>query len=104
LHRLTYLAKNVYTLLLAGKKQIIARKEFFYEHTNTKNIVKKTIKENQFHNVGDIYIHLKTLFKDTIQETLEAELDVFAGYPKNEKIDKTDNEHNGYLKRLEMIY
>jgi transposase-like protein len=61
-----------------------------------KNFIREMIKENQFQNVGDIYGYLKDLFKDTIQEMLEAELDVSIGYPKNEKLIETDNERNGY--------
>ena len=64
-----------------------------------KNIIKEIIKENKFENVGDIYSYLKDLFKDTIQEMLEAELDVSIGYPKNEKISNTDNERNGYSQK-----
>jgi transposase-like protein len=64
-----------------------------------KNLIKEMIKENQFENVGDIYSYLKDLFKDTIQEMLEAELDVSLGYPKNEKTINTDNERNGYSQK-----
>jgi len=64
-----------------------------------KNFIKEIIKENQFQNVGDIYSYLKELFKDTIQEMLEAELDLSIGYPKNEKLINTDNERNGYSQK-----
>lgn len=67
--------------------------------TVQKNFIKEMIKENQFQNVGDIYSYLKDLFKDTIQEMLEAELDVSLGYPKNEKLIETDNERNGYSQK-----
>ena len=64
-----------------------------------KDFIKEMIKENQFQNVGDIYSYLKDLFKDTIQEMLEAEIDVSIGYPKNEKLIETDNERNGYSQK-----
>ena len=64
-----------------------------------KNFIKEMIKENQFQNVGEIYGYLKELFKDTIQEMLEAELDVSIGYPKNEKMIETDNERNGHFQK-----
>jgi len=65
-----------------------------------KNFTKEMIKENQFQNVGDIYGYLKDLFKDTIQEMLEAELDVSIGYPKNEKLIEMIMSVMGTLKRL----
>ena len=64
-----------------------------------KNLIKEIIKENQFQNVGDVYGYLKDLFKDTIQEMPEAELDMSLGYPKNEKNIKTDNERNGHSQK-----
>ena len=64
-----------------------------------KNFIKEMIKENQFQNVGDIHSHLKDLFKDTIQEMLEAELDASLGYPKNEKSVDSDNERNGHSQK-----
>lgn len=60
------------------------------------NFIKEIIKENKLQNVGDVYSYLKDLFKDTIQEMLEAELDTSLGYPKNEKSIETDNERNGH--------
>lgn len=64
-----------------------------------KNFIKEMIKENQFQNVGDIHSYLKDLFKDTIQEMLEAELDASLGYPKNEKYVDSDNERNGHSQK-----
>ncbi len=64
-----------------------------------KNFIKEMIKENQFQNVGDIHSYLKDLFKDTIQEMLEAELDASLGYPKNEKSVDSDNERNGHSQK-----
>ena len=64
-----------------------------------KNFIKEMIKENQFQNVGDIHSYLKDLFKDTIQEMLEAELDASLGYPKNEKSVDSDNERNGHFQK-----
>lgn len=65
-----------------------------------KSVIKEIIKENQFQNVGDVYSYLKDLFKDTIQEMLEAELDESLGYAKNDTQNKnTDNERNGYSQK-----
>jgi putative transposase len=78
----------------------ISQKGVFYMGTAVeKKFIKEMIKENQFQNVGDIYSYFKDLFKDTIQEMLEAELDVSIGYPKNEKLIETDNERNGYSQK-----
>lgn len=65
-----------------------------------KSVIKEIVKENQFQNVGDVYSYLKDLFKDTIQEMLEAELDESLGYAKNDTQNKnTDNERNGYSQK-----
>ena len=64
-----------------------------------KNLIKEIIKENQFPNIGDIFSYLKDLFKDTIQEMLEAELYISIRYPKNEKVISTDNERNRHSQK-----
>lgn len=68
--------------------------------TIPKSIIKEIVKENQFQNVGEVYSYLKDLFKDTIQEMLEAELDESLVYAKNDTQNKnTDNERNGYSQK-----
>jgi len=46
------------------------------------------IKENDFKNPGKIYAYFKNTFKDLFQEMLEAEMDVYLGYDKNDVKNK----------------
>jgi transposase-like protein len=58
-----------------------------------------TIKElaRQCHTVEDIHEKLKELFKDTLQEVFEAEMDEHLGYKKNStEGDNSGNSRNGY--------
>ena len=65
--------------------------------TLTKEQVRDIIKGNNFQNVGDISSYLKDIFKDLIQEMLEAEIETQLGYSKNDIKNKTtDNSRNGY--------
>lgn len=65
--------------------------------TLPKEVLRQMIKENELKTVGDIHSFLKDLFKDSLQEMLEAELEVGLGYSKNDKKSKeTDNARNGY--------
>lgn len=65
--------------------------------TLPKEVIRSMIADGQFQSTGDIYAYFKDLFKDTLQEMLEAELDVSLGYSKHDtKNKKTDNERNGY--------
>lgn len=65
--------------------------------TLPKEVLRQMIKENELKTVGDIHSFLKDLFKDSLQEMLEAELEVGLGYSKNDKKAKeTDNSRNGY--------
>ncbi|SHF11084.1 hypothetical protein SAMN02746089_01309, partial [Caldanaerobius fijiensis DSM 17918] len=54
----------------------------------TKEQLKNFISENNIQSIPDLYASLKNLFKDTIQEMLEAELSTELGYEKYEKKDK----------------
>jgi putative transposase len=59
--------------------------------------LRQLIKENDIKDVNGIYDTLKDMFKDVLQEMLEAEMDVTLGYGKNEAKDKdTTNIRNGY--------
>ncbi|SHF56635.1 hypothetical protein SAMN02746089_02172, partial [Caldanaerobius fijiensis DSM 17918] len=51
----------------------------------TKEQLKNFISENNIQSIPDLYASLKNLFKDTIQEMLEAELSTELGYEKYEK-------------------
>lgn len=65
--------------------------------TLTKEQVKDLIRGNNFNSVSDVSAYLKDIFKDMIQELLEAELDAKLGYTKNDSENKnTDNSRNGY--------
>lgn len=65
--------------------------------TLTKEQVKDLIKGNNFNTVNDVTVYLKDIFKDMIQELLEAEMDAKLGYTKNNSLNKnTDNSRNGY--------
>ena len=68
--------------------------------------LRQLIKENDIKDVNGIYDTLKDMFKDVLQEMLEAEMDVTLGYGKNEAKGKdTTNIRNGYSsKRLKTKY
>lgn len=51
----------------------------------TKEQLRAFIKENNLKTADDAQQALKELFKDTIQEMLEAELETDLGYSKSEK-------------------
>ena len=68
--------------------------------TIPKNVLREIIKENDFKNPGEIYAYLKDAFKDLLQEMLEAEMDVYLGYDKNDvKNKQTDNYRNGHSQK-----
>ncbi len=63
----------------------------------TKEQLRAFIKENNLVTADDAQNALKELFKDALQEMLEAELDTDLGYGKSEKAGKsTDNRRNGH--------
>jgi putative transposase len=68
--------------------------------------LRQLIKENDIKDVNGIYDTLKDMFKDVLQEMLEAEMDVTLGYSKNEAKGKdTTNIRNGYSsKNLKTKY
>jgi putative transposase len=68
--------------------------------------LRQLIKENDIKDVNGIYNTLKDMFKDVLQEMLEAEMDVTLGYSKNEAKGKdTTNIRNGYSsKNLKTKY
>lgn len=47
--------------------------------TLPKEVLRQMIKENDLKSVGDIHSFLKDLFKDSIQEMLEAEFEIGLG-------------------------
>jgi putative transposase len=69
---------------------------------NIQEMKDKTIKElaRECHSVEDVHDMLKNLFKDTLQEIFEAEIDEHLGYPKHSnRGDNSGNSRNGYSKK-----
>jgi len=66
----------------------------------SKELLRNYIKEQKFTDANDILKSLKEMFRDVLQETLEAEMDEALGYIKHDYSDKsTDNSRNGYSKK-----
>lgn len=75
----------------------MARKEKMSEER--KRLIQEFIKSNDFKSTVDIQEAIKDLFKDTIQEMLNAELIEHLGYEKNEYTDNNENYRNGYSQK-----
>lgn len=75
----------------------MARKEKISEER--KKLIQEFIKSNDFKTAGDIQSAIKDLFKDTLQEMLNAELTEHLGYEKNEYTDEKENYRNGYSQK-----
>lgn len=66
----------------------------------TKDQIRELIKEHNIKDVNDIQTMLKSVFGDTIQEMLEAEMDHELGYSKYDyKNKEKSNSRNGYSKK-----
>ena len=66
----------------------------------SKELLRKYIKEQNFTSPNEILNALKDMFRDVLQESLEAEMDEALGYEKYDSISKsTDNSRNGYSKK-----
>ena len=66
----------------------------------SKELLREYIKEQNFSSADDILIGLKEMFRDVLQESLEAEMDEALGYGKYNNMDKNnDNSRNGYSKK-----
>ena len=61
-----------------------------------RKLVQEFIKSNDFKTTGDIQTAIRDLFKDAIQEMLNAELTEHLGYEKNEYTENNENYRNGY--------
>ena len=61
-----------------------------------RKLIQEFIKSNDLKTTGDIQEAIKDLFKDTIQEMLNAELTEHLGYEKNEYIENNENYWYGY--------
>jgi len=65
--------------------------------TVRKEVLRELIADGNLKTAGDLHSYLKDLFKDTLQEMLEAELEINLGYEKRDRKNKdTDNRRNGY--------
>lgn len=66
----------------------------------SKEILRDYIKEQNFTSPNDVLVAMKEMFKDVLQETLEAEMDTQLGYDKYDVSEKqTQNSRNGYSKK-----
>ena len=65
-----------------------------------KEILRNYIKEQNFTSPSQVLDSMKELFKDILQETLEAEMDTQLGYGRYDISEKqTENSRNGYSKK-----
>ena len=66
----------------------------------SKELLREYIKDQHFTNANEVLIGLKEMFKDVLQEALEAEMDEALGYCKYDTTSKNnDNSRNGYSKK-----
>ncbi|WP_234120032.1 IS256 family transposase [Clostridium hydrogenum] len=66
----------------------------------SKEILRNYINEQNFKSPDDILAAMKDMFKDVLQEALEAEMDTQLGYDKYDVAEKqTQNSRNGYSKK-----
>lgn len=76
----------------------MAKKEKISEER--KKFLKEFIQSNDIHTAQDIQEALKEMFKDTLQEMMEAELTTHLGYEKNEYTDNEKEDYrNGYSQK-----
>lgn len=65
-----------------------------------KELLREIITSGGLKTSGDLHSYLKEMFKDTLQEMLEAELEMDLGYAKGDRSNKSiDNRRNGYSKK-----
>ena len=66
----------------------------------SKEVLRNYIKEQNFKSPDDVLSAMKDMFKDVLQETLEAEMDTQLGYDRYDVSEKqTQNSRNGYSKK-----
>ncbi|MBF8984907.1 IS256 family transposase [Lutibacter sp. B2] len=66
----------------------------------SKDLLRNYIEQQQFTSANDVLESLKVMFRDVLQEALEAEMDVSLGYGKHDISEKTGiNSRNGYSKK-----
>ncbi len=75
----------------------MARKKMSEER---KKLVQEFLQSGDFKTANDVHDALKDLFKDALQEMLNAELTEHLGYEKNEYCEGKDNYRNGYSSKI----
>ncbi|ADL51794.1 IS256 family transposase [Clostridium cellulovorans] len=66
----------------------------------SKELLREFIKEQNFTNANEVLDAIKGMFRDVLQEALEAEMDEELGYGKYDVTEKaSDNSRNGYSKK-----
>jgi putative transposase len=66
----------------------------------SKEVLRNYIKEQNFTSPDDVLAAMKDMFKDILQETLEAEMDTQLGYDRYDISEKqTENSRNGHSKK-----
>ena len=66
----------------------------------SKEILRNYVNEQKFRNPDEVLAAMKEMFKDVLQEALEAEMDTQLGYDKYDVTEKqTTNSRNGYSKK-----
>jgi transposase-like protein len=66
----------------------------------SKEVLRDYINEQKFTSPDEVLIAMKSMFRDVLQETLEAEMDLELGYDKYDISEKqTSNSRNGYSKK-----
>lgn len=58
-----------------------------------KEVIKELIREQKFNNTNEIMTDIKDMFKDVLQESMEAELENKLGYEKQERWSEFVNNH-----------
>lgn len=65
-----------------------------------KELLKDYVREQNFSTTEEVLAAMKEMFKDVVQEVLEAEMDDYLGYDKYEVSEKkVTNSRNGYSKK-----
>ena len=83
-------------MVINGFDSVRIRHKSYQEGTfyygDRKGTITVDYQRKRLKSAGDVYTLLKDSFKDLLQERLEAELDAFPVYKKNEKhVIETDN-------------
>lgn len=66
----------------------------------SKELLREYIKDQHFTNANEVLLGLKEMFRDVLQEALEAEMDEALGYGKYDATNKNnDNSRNGHSKK-----